>query len=153
MEDKICAGAGTVMTIEQCEAAYKAGAKYFISPNVNFDVIKKANELGIVSIPGALTPSEAADAYNCGADFVKLFPAGDLGINYIKSLSAPLNHIPFLAVGGVSASNVGDFMKIGVCGVGVGGSLVDRKAIYSGDYDIITKTAKEFVKNIQKVTI
>ena len=97
--------------------------------------------------------SEAADAYNCGADFVKLFPAGDLGINYIKSLSAPLNHIPFLAVGGVSASNVGDFMKIGVCGVGVGGSLVDRKAIYSGDYDIITKTAKEFVKNIQKVTI
>ena len=76
-----------------------------------------------------------------------------MGINYIKSLSAPLNHIPFLAVGGVYASNVGVFMKIGVCGVGVGGSLVDRKAIYSGDYDIITKTAKEFVKNIQKVTI
>lgn len=73
-----------------------------------------------------------------------------MGINYIKSLSAPLNHIPFLAVGGVSASNVGDFMKIGVCGVGVGGSLVDRKAIYSGDYDIITKTCQRVCEKYTK---
>lgn len=145
MKDKICVGAGTVMTTEQCEAAYKAGAKYFISPNVNADVIKKANELEVVSIPGALSPTEAAYAYDQGADFVKLFPAGDLGSSYIKSLCAPLNHIPFLAVGGISPNNMEEFMKTGIYGVGVGGKLIDKKAIYNGEYDKITKVAQEYV--------
>lgn len=84
MQGKICVGAGTVMNIAQCDAAFQAGAKYFITPNVNVDVIRKANELEVVSIPGALSPTEAAYAYEEGADFVKLFPAGDLGSNYIK---------------------------------------------------------------------
>lgn len=146
LEGKICVGAGTVMNIAQCEAAFKAGAKYFISPNVNAEVIKKANELDVVSIPGALSPSEAAYAYDQGADFVKLFPAGDLGSAYIKSLCAPLNHIPFLAVGGISPENMKEFMSTGIYGVGVGGKLIDKKVIYSGEYDKITKVAQEYVE-------
>ncbi len=146
MGDKICVGAGTVMNLDQCDAAFNAGAKYMISPNVNFDVIKHTIRLGAVSIPGALTPSEASNAHDTGADFVKLFPAGNLGTGYIKSVCSPLNHIPFLAVGGVNAQNMSEFLKAGVVGVGVGGNLVDVKKINDGDFAGITALAKEYFK-------
>ena len=146
--DKICVGAGTVMTEEQVEAAFNAGAKYMISPNTNEKVIKKTKELGAVSIPGALTPSESANAYEYGADFVKLFPAGNLGTGYIKSVCAPLNHIPFLAVGGINEVNVGDFMKTGIKGVGVGGNLCNLKLIENNEFDKITNSAKEYIENL-----
>ncbi len=142
--DEVCVGAGTVMNTQQCKAAFDAGAKYMISPNVDFDVIKKTVELGAVSMPGALTPSEAANAYNAGADFVKLFPAGVFGTGYIKAVCAPLNHIPFMAVGGINAQNVNEFINAGVKGVGVGGNLVDVKKIAAGDFDAITALASEY---------
>ncbi len=142
--DKVCVGAGTVVTVEQCEAAIKAGAKYLISPNTDEKIIRRTKELGGISIPGALTPSEAVNAYSYGADFVKLFPAGDFGTGYIKSVCAPLNHIPFLAVGGVTEDNVSDFIKAGVKGVGVGSNLVNTKLINCGEFDKITEIAKKF---------
>ncbi|ONI44132.1 2-dehydro-3-deoxyphosphogluconate aldolase [Candidatus Epulonipiscioides gigas] len=145
--DKICVGAGTVMNIKQAQTAFDGGAKYFISPNTNIAVIHKANELGAVSIPGALTPTEAQNAYEAGADFVKLFPAGDLGTGYIKSVCAPLNHIPFLAVGGINSNNLADFMKTGIKGVGVGGNLVDLKIIKNKYFKKLTELAKEYTIN------
>ncbi len=146
MGDKICVGAGTVMNIDQCNAAFNAGAKYMISPNVNPDVIRHTIKLGAVSIPGALTPSEAANAYDAGADFVKLFPAGNLGSGYIKSVCSPLNHIQFLAVGGVNAQNMNEFINAGVVGVGVGGNLVNVEKIRNGDFVGITALAKEYIR-------
>mgnify|MGYP002527735397 CR=1 FL=1 len=77
--DKVCVGAGTVMSVEQVHQAVEAGAEYMISPNVNEAVIRETKKLDKVSIPGAMTPTEAAFAYECGADIVKLFPAGLLG--------------------------------------------------------------------------
>ena len=100
--DKVCVGAGTVMTVEQVHQAVEAGAEYIISPNTDEEVIKETKKLGKVSIPGAMTPTEAAFAYKCGADIVKLFPAGVLGAAYIKALKAPLKHIPVTAVGMLS---------------------------------------------------
>lgn len=88
-------------------------------------------------------------AYNAGADIVKLFPAGILGTGYIKALLAPLSHIPVVAVGGVNVDNVDQFIKVGAKGVGVGGNLVDKKAIYSGDYDKIKEVAKEYIKKLE----
>ncbi len=145
-EGKLCVGAGTVMSVAQCEAAFEGGAKYFISPNLNFDVVKKANELDVVSIPGVLTPTEAVNAYEAGADFAKLFPAGDLGTGYIKSVCAPLNHIPFLAVGGINSANMDDFMKTGILGVGIGGNLVNLAAIKNKDFAKLTELAKEYIR-------
>ncbi|WP_305767129.1 bifunctional 4-hydroxy-2-oxoglutarate aldolase/2-dehydro-3-deoxy-phosphogluconate aldolase [Candidatus Epulonipiscium viviparus] len=145
--DQICIGAGTVMNPEQATAAFEAGAKYFISPNTNIAVIHTTNNLGAVSIPGALTPTESQAAFEAGADFVKLFPAGDLGIGYIKSVCAPLNHIPFLAVGGINSENVADYLKTGIKGVGVGGNLVDLKAIANKDFKKLTALAKEYIAN------
>ena len=95
---KIRVGAGTVMSEEQVELAFKAGAEFIISPDCYEPVIKKTREFGMVSIPGAFTPTEAANAHRFGADFVKLFPNSELKISYLKALIAPLSHIKFLAV-------------------------------------------------------
>lgn len=147
--DKVCLGAGTVMTGEQVKKAVEAGAEYIISPNMDASVIKKTKELGKISIPGAFTPSEMAAAYKAGADIVKLFPAGILGAEYIKALLAPLSHIPVIAVGGVNVDNVDQFIKAGAKGVGVGGNLVDKKAIYSGEYDKIIQVAQAYVNKLK----
>lgn len=142
--DRVCLGAGTVLTPEQVGRAVAAGAEYIISPNTDVEVIKRTKQSGKISIPGALTPTEMMAAYQAGADIVKLFPAGVLGIDYIKALLAPLGHIPVVAVGGVNVENIGQFIKAGAKGVGVGGNLVDRKAIYAGEYGKITAVAKAY---------
>lgn len=143
--DAVCLGAGTVMTAEQVELAAQAGAEYMISPNVDEEVIRETKRLGKVSIPGAMTPTEAAFAYKCGADIVKLFPAGLLGAAYIKAVKAPLKHIPVTAVGNVNVDNCAEFIKAGAVGVGVGGSLVSAKLVDEGRFDEITATAQAYV--------
>lgn len=146
--DSIGLGVGTVMTAETVKEAYDCGAEYIISPNVSESVIRETKKLGLLSIPGALTPTEAALAYEYGADVVKLFPAGNLGKGYIKALMGPLNHIPFMAVGGVNPENVKEFMDIGVVGVGVGGNLVNVSAIENGEFHKITAAAKAYMDAI-----
>lgn len=147
--DKLCVGAGTVMSIEQVQAAYDAGAKYIISPHTDADIIKKTKSLGIVSIPGALTPSEIVMAHNAGADFVKLFPAGNFGLEYIKAVMSPINHISMLAVGGVDEKNIKDFLKIGLKGVGVGSNIVKSSLINEGKFDELTKLAELYTTALQ----
>lgn len=144
---KIIVGAGTVLTLEQLHMAKEAGARYIVTPSVNVNVIKEAKALGLVTMPGALTPTEAVTAYEVGADFVKIFPAGAMGPKYLKDVRAPLSHIPFLAVGGIGADNVADFMKAGAVGVGVGGMLTDRKLIEAGAWDQIADYARTLYAN------
>lgn len=142
--DDLAVGAGTVLSVDDVVRAKEAGAEYIISPNVDEAVIRKTKELGMISMPGALTPSEAVFAYQCGADIVKLFPAGVFGADYIKAVTAPLNHIPFVAVGGVNATNKNSFLDAGCVGVGVGGNLVNKDLIESGKWNDITNYAKEY---------
>lgn len=144
-------GAGTVLTIEQLEAAHKAGAKYIISPNANVEIIKRTVELGLLSMPGALTPSEIVTAYDAGASFIKLFPVDSLGPAYVKAVRAPLSHIPMTAVGGINLDNLESFYKAGVSGFGIGGNIVDKKMIEAGDYDGLTCLAKKYVQAIAKL--
>lgn len=147
--DQVCMGAGTVLSVSDAETAHRHGAKYIISPNVSEAVIRRTKELGMVSIPGALTPSEVVNASEYGADIVKMFPAGDLGINYIKSVKAPLAHISVSAVGGVNENNIGDFLKAGVDGFGIGSNLVNAKKVAAGEFAQITETAKKLVENLK----
>lgn len=142
--DKVLLGAGTVMTPSQVRDAAAAGAAYIISPNVDKDVIGLTKELGLVSIPGAMTPTETVCAHQYGADIVKLFPAGVLGPAYIKALLGPLSYIPVMAVGGINPGNMNDFLKAGAAGVGVGGNLVDTKLIAAGRFDEITALAQQY---------
>ena len=116
-------GAGTVLTIDQVKCAADAGAKFIISPNVDADVIRETKRLGLISIPGAMTPTEILSASRFGADYVKLFPAESLGIGYIKSIMAPINHIKLIATGGVNVKNAKSFLDLGMAGLGIGGNL------------------------------
>lgn len=145
---KMRIGAGTVMTENQVELAYKAGAEFIISPDCYEPVIKKTRELGMVSIPGVFTPTEAANAHRFGADFVKLFPNSELKISYIKALTVPLSHIKFLAVGGVNHENMRDYLNAGAKGIGVATAIADKKSIFSGNYEEITQRAKLFTSQL-----
>lgn len=151
MGDKVLVGAGTVTSSELVRLAAEAGALYIISPDTDVDVIKTTRELGLVSLPGAYTPTEAKQAYNAGADFVKLFPCVGNAPAYVKAVCAPFNHIKFLAVGGVNADNAADFFKAGAVGVGVGGNLVNKEWINAGEYGKITEEAKKYVANINSL--
>ena len=144
-------GAGTVVKKKQAQLAVTAGAEYLISPNVAEEVITYALEHGIVSIPGAMTPSEAVRAYDIGADFVKIFPSDSLGVGYIKALCAPLSNIPFMAVGGVNDKNIGNFLNAGVCCVGVGSNITPKDLIAAEDWDGISKLAKTYCYAVKKM--
>ncbi len=142
--DKMYIGAGTVLTEEQVEMTMDAGGEFIISPDTNPDVIKMTKKLGLVSMPGALSPSEIQAAHRNGADFVKLFPAVNLGVDYVKAVKAPLSHIKLLAVGGINENNMSDYLKAGVCGFGIGSNIVSKKLVDANDFKAVTELAKKY---------
>lgn len=149
-QGKVAVGAGTVTSVELVEKAAAAGALYIISPDTSEPVIRRTRELGLVSMPGALMPTEVLNAHRWGADFVKLFPIGNFGTGYIKAIKAPINHIKLLAVGGVNPENIIEFLDAGCCGAGIGGNLVNKKWIEAGEYEKITETARALVEKVKE---
>ena len=137
-------GAGTVLSRQQVDAARQAGAQYIISPNVNLGVIERTKELGLVSMPGAMTPTEIMAAHDAGADFVKLFPATTLGFHYIKDIMAPISHVKLVATGGVTEENFGRYLSMGFAGAGVSGRLSEKTLLAQGNWEEITRRAKAF---------
>lgn len=145
-------GAGTVMSCEEVDAAYHAGAAYMLSPNLDLAVLRRAKELGMGAIPGAMSPTEVAEAYREGADMVKLFPCDVLGLAYIKALKAPLSHIPLLAMGGVNAGNLKSYLGL-VEGVGVGSAICDKNKIVSGDFRGLSDLARTYTGQLEGESI
>ena len=148
-EGRMYIGAGTVTHLNEVDLAVNAGATFIISPNCDHEIIERSRELGAVSIPAAFTPSEIVCALNNGADYVKLFPADQVSRGYVKAVSAPISDAKLLAVGGVSAENARDFMDMGFYGIGVGSNLYNKKLIANGDYEAMTKLAKQFVDAVK----
>ena len=138
------------MTKEQVKITKKNGGEFIISPNTDKTVITTSHRFHMVSMPGALTPSEAVSATKWGADFVKLFPATNLGPSYIKAISAPLSNIKLLAVGGIDENNMKDYLKAGVAGFGIGTNIVNKKLLDENNYEAITELAKKYVDAVQK---
>ena len=138
-------GAGTVLTEKQVELTARAGGKFIISPDTCPSVIEKTRALGLVSMPGALTPSEMQIAHRNGADFIKIFPITSLGASYVKAVKAPLSHLKMLAVGGVDESNIPEYLKAGINGFGLGSNIIDKKKIAENDWAGITELAKKYV--------
>jgi 2-dehydro-3-deoxyphosphogluconate aldolase/(4S)-4-hydroxy-2-oxoglutarate aldolase len=151
-DGRMLIGAGTVLNEMQVCLTAEAGGRFIISPDVNEAVIKKTRELGLVSMPGALTPTEIQTAHKAGADFIKLFPCDAFGTGYIKAVSAPLSHVRLLAVGGVNLDNIPDFLKAGVYGFGMGSNIVNKKMVEDGDFEAITALAKKHVDLIKELT-
>ena len=139
-------GSGTVTSVEQVKATKEAGGEFCLSPNVNVEVIKATKEEGLVSIPGALTPTEILQAHEAGAEIVKIFPAGWLGLRYLKDIKGPINHVKFLAAAGVNEENFADYLKAGYCAAGISGRLLDKKVIEQQNYAELTRRAQVFTK-------
>ncbi|MBQ6839208.1 MAG: bifunctional 4-hydroxy-2-oxoglutarate aldolase/2-dehydro-3-deoxy-phosphogluconate aldolase [Oscillospiraceae bacterium] len=148
-EGRMYVGAGTVTCTELVELTHKYGGQFIISPDVNEDVIRRTRQLGMVSMPGALTPTEVMVAHRAGANFVKLFPAGNLGTGYVKAVKAPISHVDLLVVGGIDEKNVASFLAVGAAGAGIGGNLVNKAWVEAGQYEKITQVAKALVAAVK----
>lgn len=148
--ERVLVGAGTVLDAVTAKTAIEAGADFIFSPILDPETIQVTNEYGRISIPGVMTPTEIVNGYKAGADLLKVFPGNSLGINYIKELQGPLGHIPVMPTGGVTLDNVEAFIKNGAVAVGVGGSLVNKKAIEERRFDVLKETAHEFVTRIKR---
>lgn len=144
-------GAGTVLDPETATTCIESGAKFVVSPALNLDTIACCRRLDVAVMPGALTPTEVVQAWNAGADFVKVFPAGAVGgPSYLKSLKAPLPQIDLVPTGGVSLKTAADFIRAGAAALGVGADLVDIKAIREGHAALITERAKQFIQIVRE---
>jgi len=148
--DRIVLGAGTVLDTETARAALLAGAEYIVSPVVNLDVIKLCRRYDKAVMPGAFTPSEVLAAWEAGADIVKVFPADVGGPAYLKALRGPLPQIRLMPTGGVDLNTAESFLKAGACCLGVGGSLVEPKAIAAGDFARIRDLASQYVAIVRR---
>ena len=126
--------------------AKEAGAKFIVSPNFNEKVVKETLAQGLVSIPGCMTPTEICNADEAGADFIKLFPAGTLGIKYCKDIYAPLHHVKYIATVGVTYETFEEYLKLGFAGAGISSQLVDKKCRETGNFEELTNRAKRFVE-------
>lgn len=148
MGDRMLVGAGTVLDADGARAAIEAGAKFIISPTVDEDTIRYTKESGIVSIPGALTPTEILKAYRLGADIVKVFPAS-MGPAYIKDIRGPLPHIPLMPTGGIQPDNIEEYLKAGGVAFGIGTALVNSKKPVTDEYlRNIKDTARKFIRAV-----
>ncbi len=143
---ELLVGAGTVMTEDQAKLARQAGALYAVSPNTDERVIKACKRLGLISIPGAFTPSEVALAYSLGADMVKVFPADIGGPAYIRALKGPFAHIPLAAVGGVTPETIRPFYQAGAEAFGVSSGILPMARILRADYQEITRRARAYME-------
>ena len=148
--DQIIMGAGSVLDTETCRSALLAGAEFIVTPAVRPEVIQLANRYGVPIICGAMTPTEALTAQELGADFIKLFPADNLGPGYVKSLLAPLPMLQIIPTGGVTPENTAAYLAAGAVAVGVGSQLVAPELIENGDWPKMTKIAAKFVAAAKK---
>lgn len=146
--DDAILGVGSVTNAEMTEKAVEAGAKFVVSPIMKKEIIDKANELDVPVMPGAFTPTEIQQAWDWGADIIKVFPANIVGMNFFKAVKAPLPHLKLMPTGGVSLTNGGEWIKAGACAVGVGSALLNKEAIKRGDFDTIRNNAQILLSNL-----
>ncbi|OIJ08199.1 2-dehydro-3-deoxyphosphogluconate aldolase [Anaerobacillus arseniciselenatis] len=152
--DDVIVGAGTVLDSETARAAIMAGAKFIFSPIVDQEMIKLTKRYGVISIPGALTPTEILRAYESGADIVKVFPANAFGPDYLNAVHGPLPHIPLMPTGGIDVDNVADYINAGAVAAGVGSTLVNTKGIIDENtLTSITEKSFKFIEEVKKARL
>jgi 2-dehydro-3-deoxyphosphogluconate aldolase/(4S)-4-hydroxy-2-oxoglutarate aldolase len=143
-------GAGTVLDAESARAAILAGAQFIVSPTFKASLIEICRRYSIPVMPGAFTPTEALTAWECGADMVKIFPAGFGGPPLIKAIKAPLPQIELVPVGGVNEETTADFVRAGAAAVGVGSALVSRGLLDAGDFPTLTERARWLIEEVAR---
>jgi 2-dehydro-3-deoxyphosphogluconate aldolase/(4S)-4-hydroxy-2-oxoglutarate aldolase len=142
-------GAGTVVDADTAARAIDAGAQFIVSPVFRRAVIDAAHRAGVPALPGCLTPTEILDAWDAGADVVKVFPATALGPAFLKDVRGPLPHVKLMPTGGVTLDNAGQWITAGAVAVGVGTALLDANAIAAGNYSVLEANARRIVANVR----
>ena len=146
--DRVVLGVGSVTDGATARQAVEAGARYVVSPVFKPEIIDAAHAAGAAAMPGCFTPTEAQAAWDAGADVVKVFPAGVLGMPFFKGVLAPLPHLKLMPTGGVTLDNAGDWLRAGAVAVGVGSALWDDGAVAAGDYARLTSNAERLCASI-----
>ena len=147
--DHMLIGVGSVLNAETAKEAIDAGANYVVSPIFKKEIIEVAHKNDVPALPGCFTPSEIQTAFESGADIIKIFPADVLGMAFFKSILAPMPHLKLMPTGGVTLTNAGDWIKAGVCAVGIGTALLDKNAIAQENYKLLTNNAQLIMANIE----
>jgi len=142
-------GAGTVLDTETARLAILAGANYVVSPVFRKGIVKICNRYSVPVMPGAMTPTEVLNAWEAGADVVKIFPAGVGGPRFFKDLKGPFPHIHIMPTGAVDRTTAPAFIKAGACAVGIGGELAGKELIEKRDFAAITQNAIDFMKIVK----
>jgi len=145
-------GAGTVCTLDDLDAALSAGARFIVTPIVNADVIRQCNQAQVPVIPGGFTPTEIYNAWQLGADMVKVFPANQFGPGYIKDIKGPLNQIKLIPTGGITIDNLPEYHKNGAYGFGIATPLFDKQRVEAEEWDWVEQQARRFVDAYQANT-
>ena len=140
--DGVLIGAGSVTDAATAEAAVEAGARYVVSPVFKREVVEAAHAAGAAAMPGCFTPTEIQAAWEAGADVVKVFPAGALGVGYLRSVLAPLPHLKLMPTGGVTLDNAAEWLRAGAVAIGAGSSLVEAEVVAAGDWSRLTANAE-----------
>jgi len=147
--EEILIGVGSVLDAATARMAILAGAEFVVGPALNADMIGMCRRYGKVVVPGAFTPTEIVEAWQTGADLVKVFPASLGGPSLIKALKGPLPQIPLVPTGGVTAENTGDFMRAGAAAVAAGTSLVSKDLVKKKDFKGLTERARQFAEAVK----
>jgi len=143
-------GAGTVLDADTVARVVDAGAQFVVSPVFRREVIDACRARDVAALPGCFTPTEILDAWDAGADIVKVFPATALGPSYLKDVRAPLPQVKLMPTGGVTVENAGDWIRAGAVAVGVGTSLLDSEAIAAGNFAVLREKAERMVANVRE---
>ena len=143
-------GMGSVLNKQMAMDAINAGALYIVSPVYKREIIDVTHRFNLPVMPGAFSPSEILDAFEYGADIVKVFPADVLGMEFFKGIKAPMPHLKLMPTGGVNLTNAGEWLKAGACAVGIGTALLNKKAIEENRFEVLTENAKILMKSIEK---
>lgn len=140
-------GAGTVLSVADADKALKAGASYIVSPHFDEEIIRFTKKEGVVSIPGASTPTEIINAHRAGGDIIKLFPFVEMGgLKFLKTIRGPLPFIKYMPSGGVTLENIGEYLKAKVSGIIVGSAIIKPELVSSSDWGAVERLAKSFVE-------
>jgi len=148
--DRLLLGAGTILDPETARAALLAGAEYVVAPTVNLEVIRLCQRYDKLVMPGAFTPTEILAAWEAGADIVKVFPADVVGPAFFKALRGPLPHVRLMPTGGVDLTTASAFLKAGACCLGVGGQLVEPRAVADRNFDRIRELARQYAEIVRE---
>lgn len=147
--DRIMAGAGTVLDPETARAALLHGADFIVTPTFRQETIQLCRRYDIPTVIGAFTPTEILTAWEQGATFVKVFPAGSVGPRYLKDVSGPLPRIRLIPTGGVNLENAAEFIKAGARAIAVGSNLVDAETVAAEKWPLLTSRAEALVTAVR----